>query len=490
MSSIAVVLPYSDHSALRSFIEQLADAPLVQTIFLVHDGSYRGGIAKAEGIEAKNFRSCTALNEIISKNANDFLLWITQPEAVQFGQAMLERMVDVAEQTGAGMVYSDYWEVKDGVRSEHPLNDYQFGSLRDGFDFGPVVLYASSAVHFAMRKYGTVPGVEHGGRYDVRLKVSIDHQIFHIQEHLYSKVEGDLRQSGQKLFDYVDPRNASYQKEMEAVATQHLKNIGAYLEPVFAPLPPDPTPYPVDASVIIPVRNRAHTVADAVRSVLEQKTNFPFNCLVVDNHSTDGTTAILADLAAKHPQVKHIIPERDDLGIGGCWNEGVYSRDCGRFAVQLDSDDIYNGPTTVQRMVDTFRSGDYGMVIGSYTLVNMKLEELPPGIIDHKEWTPENGRNNALRINGLGAPRGFRTGILRQFGFPNVSYGEDYAVAIRISRRHQIGRIYESLYLCRRWEGNTDAALTVDKTNHHDYYKDKIRTIEVLARQKFNQERS
>jgi glycosyltransferase involved in cell wall biosynthesis len=307
-----------------------------------------------------------------------------------------------------------------------------------------------------------------------------------LQEFLYTKVETDLRLSGQKMFDYVDPRNAAYQKEMETVATQHLKNIGAYLAPKFAPAPAFHGNYPVEASVIIPVRNRQNTVADAVKSVLEQKTTFAFNCIVADNHSTDGTTKILADLAAKDARVKHVIPTRTDLGIGGCWNEAVYSTHCGKYAVQLDSDDIYSGPDTLQRMVDTFHAGNYGMVIGSYKLVNMKLEEIPPGLIDHKEWTPENGRNNALRINGLGAPRAFHTGILRQFGFPNTSYGEDYAVALRISREFQIGRIYDSLYLCRRWEGNTDAALSIEKSNRHDYYKDKIRTIEVLARQKFN----
>jgi hypothetical protein len=489
MSSISVVLPYSTHEALRPVLQRFIDSPLVQTVFLIHDGSYAGSLPKVEPIVAKNFRSCMSVNEIISKNANDFLLCVTQPEQLEFGQAMLERMVAVAEQTGAGMVYADYWELKAGVRSEHPLIDYQHGSLRDGFDFGSLMLYSASALHFAMRKYGAVPAVEHAGHYDIRLKVSIDHEIFHLQEFLYTKVETDLRVSGQKMFDYVDPRNISYQKEMETVATQHLKNIGAYLEPKFASIPAFSAQHPVEASVVIPVRNREHTVADAVRSVLEQKAAFPFNCIVVDNHSTDGTTKILAELAAKDARVKHIIPTRADLGIGGCWNEAVYSAHCGKYAVQLDSDDIYSGPDTLQRMVDTFHSGPYGMVIGSYKLVNMKLEEIPPGLIDHKEWTPENGRNNALRINGLGAPRAFHTGILRQFGFPNTSYGEDYAVALRISRQYQIGRIFDSVYLCRRWEGNTDAALSIEKANRHDLYKDKIRTIEVRARERFNRKR-
>ena len=275
---------------------------------------------------------------------------------------------------------------------------------------------------------------------------------------------------------------------MEAVATQHLKNVGVYLAPHFRPIPKSGERFPVEASVIIPVRNREHTIADAVNSVLQQKFDCPFNLIVVDNHSTDGTTGILKELAAGSSSLKHIVPSRQDLGIGGCWNEAVLSAHCGRYAIQLDSDDIYSGTDTVQRIVDVFRSGEYAMVIGSYKLVNMKLEELPPGLIDHREWTPENGRNNALRINGLGAPRSFDTALLRQVLLPNTSYGEDYAVAIQLSRHYQIGRIFEPLYLCRRWEGNTDAALSIEKANRNDVYKDKIRSIEMLARQHMNRE--
>ncbi|MBI3787047.1 MAG: glycosyltransferase family 2 protein, partial [Ignavibacteriales bacterium] len=314
----------------------------------------------------------------------------------------------------------------------------------------------------------------------------IDYAAFHIQENLYTKVESDTRLTGEKLFDYVDPRNQAVQKEMEIVATKHLKNVGAYLKPKFKKVPKVDTGFPVEASVIIPVRNREATIPDAVQSVLRQQTDFSFNIIVVDNHSTDRTTEILAALAKENSKVKHLVPTRHDLGIGGCWNEAVFSEHCGRYAVQLDSDDIYSNGTTLQKIVDVFRKGNYAMVIGSYKLVNMKLEEIPPGIIDHKEWTPENGRNNALRINGLGAPRAFNTALLRQIGLPNVSYGEDYAVALRLSREYQIGRIYEPVYLCRRWEGNTDAVLSIEKANRHDYYKDKIRTIELLARQVMN----
>ncbi|MGH7454058.1 MAG: glycosyltransferase family 2 protein, partial [bacterium] len=330
--------------------------------------------------------------------------------------------------------------------------------------------------------------VQWAGLYDLRLKVSIDQPVFHIQEFLYTKTETDVRKSGDKLFDYVDPRNQTVQKEMEQVAMQHLKNIGAYLAPRFKPIPPSTSNFPVEASVIIPVRNRVKTVADAVQSAVKQKAGFSFNVVVVDNHSTDGTTDLLAKLAQQDKRVKHIVPARHDLGIGGCWNEALLSAHCGQFAVQLDSDDIYSDEQTLQKVVSEFARGDFAMVIGSYQLVNFDLQEIPPGVIDHREWTPENGRNNALRINGLGAPRAFRTELVRQSLLPNVSYGEDYAIALRLSCEYQIGRIYDPVYLCRRWEGNTDAALPIEKLNRHDLYKDRLRTIEIMARQRMNRE--
>jgi glycosyltransferase involved in cell wall biosynthesis len=273
---------------------------------------------------------------------------------------------------------------------------------------------------------------------------------------------------------------------MEEVATAHLKRIGAWLAPAFRDISPSKRPFPVEASVVIPVRNRLRTVADAVKSALAQRTDFSFNVLVVDNHSGDGTTAILADLAARHPALKHLIPKRRDLSIGGCWNEAIFSEACGRYAVQLDSDDLYRGVDVLQRLVDLLRGENCAMAIGAYTLVDERLREIPPGLIDHREWTDANGRNNALRINGLGAPRAFATAALRRIGFPNVGYGEDYAVALRLSREYRIGRIYESLYLCRRWEGNTDAALSVEQANRHDHYKDRLRTLEIRARRKMN----
>jgi hypothetical protein len=384
------------------------------------------------------------------------------------------------------MVYADHYDVKNGARSEHPLAEYQLGSIRDNFDFGAVQFYTMRSVKNVLKKYGTSSKLAFGGLYDLRLKVSVAHEIFHIQEYLYTKVEVDLRASGEKLFDYVDPRNQALQKEMEVVATAHLKRIGAYLKPKFAKIPKSTGMFPVEASVIIPVRNRERTISDAVNSVLSQQTDFTFNVIVIDNHSTDRTTAIMQELSAKDPRIVHLIPTRQDLGIGGCWNEGVFSAQCGKYAIQLDSDDMYSGPDTLQKIVNLFHSGNYAMIIGSYKLVNAQLEDIPPGIIDHKEWTPDNGRNNALRINGLGAPRAFNTPLLRQIGLPNSSYGEDYATAIRLSRYYQIGRIFDSLYLCRRWEGNTDAALPIEKINRNDGYKDKIRTIEIRARQALN----
>jgi hypothetical protein len=330
------------------------------------------------------------------------------------------------------------------------------------------------------------PDYKYAGLYALRLAVSRRAQVLRVAEFLYSKIEIDMRRSGEKQFDYVDPRNRAVQVEMETVATDHLKRIGAYLRPSFKPVSFDDGHFEHEASVIIPVKNRERTVADAVGSVLKQQAAFAFNVIIVDNHSTDGTTKILSDYAARDERVIHVIPERTDLGIGGCWNEGIHHLQCGRFAIQLDSDDLYKDETTIQKIVDCFRKEKCAMVIGSYLMTNFDLKEIPPGLIDHKEWTPDNGRNNALRINGLGAPRAFYTPIIRKLNFPNVSYGEDYAVALEMSREYQIGRIFEPVYLCRRWEGNTDADIDIAKQNAFNGYKDSIRTWEILARQRKN----
>jgi hypothetical protein len=438
-------------------------------------------------VPVDSFFSGALVNKLLALCKTEYLLLVLPGGVVEFGARALERFVQVAADTEAGWLYSDFREgLGDGPR-DHPLIDYQTGSLRDNFDFGSVVLLSRAAATVSLQEYGAVPlALQWSGLYDLRLKLSTDFALVRIPEPLYTRHPADTRSSGEKLFDYVDPRQRAYQLEMERVATEHLQRIDAFLAPQFATVPAVAATFPVTASVIIPVRNRAKTIAEAVNSALQQQTDFAFNVIVVDNHSTDGTTAVLRQLAADNVRLIHIIPARDDLGIGGCWNEALYAEVCGRYAVQLDSDDIYAGPQTLARIVAEFERGGYAMVIGSYTIVDFELNELPPGLIDHREWTRENGRNNALRINGLGAPRAFDVTILRQIGLPNVSYGEDYAVALRLSRNYEIGRIYDSLYFARRWSGNSDNALPLATQNRYDSYKDRLRTIEIEARRQFN----
>jgi len=393
-----------------------------------------------------------------------------------------ERMKQFAQTSGAGMVYSDYVKTMgaDAI-APAPLIDIQAGSLRDDFDFGALVLLTPAGIDTYLESQGAE--FKTAGFYQMRLTIQRSLPIVRIPQPYYTIAETDFRTSGQKQFDYVNPRNRDVQIEMEAACTEHLKLIDGYLKPG-AGQKVDSTEgsFPILASVIIPVRNRERTIADAVKSALSQKLDGTFNVIVVDNHSTDGTTQILQDLAKSDSRIVHIIPERTDLGIGGCWNLAVNDSRCGRYAVQLDSDDLYSGPDTIQKVVNKFREGGYSMVIGSYRMCNFNLETLPPGIIDHREWTDENGPNNALRINGLGAPRAFYTPVVRQIGFPNVSYGEDYAVAIRIAGEYRIGRIFDELYLCRRWEGNSDAALSPEKVNANNLYKDSLRTAELQRR--------
>ena len=393
-----------------------------------------------------------------------------------------ERMKQFAQTSGAGMVYSDYVKTMgaDAI-APAPLIDIQAGSLRDDFDFGALVLLTPAGIDTYLESQGAE--FKTAGFYQMRLTIQRSLPIVRIPQPYYTIAETDFRTSGQKQFDYVNPRNRDVQIEMEAACTEHLKLIDGYLKPG-AGQKVDSTEgsFPILASVIIPVRNRERTIADAVKSALSQKFDGTFNVIVVDNHSTDGTTQILQNLAKSDSRIVHIIPERTDLGIGGCWNLAVNDSRCGRYAVQLDSDDLYSGPDTIQKVVNKFREGGYSMVIGSYRMCNFNLETLPPGIIDHREWTDENGPNNALRINGLGAPRAFYTPVVRQIGFPNVSYGEDYAVAIRIAGEYRIGRIFDELYLCRRWEGNSDAALSPEKVNANNLYKDSLRTAELQRR--------
>ena len=430
--------------------------------------------------------SGSALGQALAAVRAEYVLLVEPDAELQLGQFALERLVDVARQTQAGMVYADHWIRRDGAVIDRPTIDYQVGSIRDDFAFGPLQLMPTAVVRQALERYGPLGAVSWAGRYDLRLKMATDRSLVHLPEFMCTLVERKDAKAGNAHFAYVDPKNAGVQKEMEQVATEHLKRIGAYLASTFDSLPASTQRFEVEASVIIPVRNRERTVADAVNSALSQKTAFPFNVIVVDNHSTDRTTQILKDIAATEPRLVHIAPERLDLGIGGCWNEAVFSPKCGRYAVQLDSDDIYSGPDTLAKVVAEFKRGPYAAVIGSYQVVDFQLHELPPGLIDHREWTRENGRNNALRINGLGAPRAFLTELARLTPFPNTSYGEDNAMMLRFCRNYEIGRVYESLYLCRRWEDNTDAGLPIAKVNQYNTYKDRVRTVEILARRQMN----
>lgn len=423
-------------------------------------------------------------NTIVSIAENtdaDYVMICTRHTAIGWGNNTLERFLRVADDTDAVMVYADHYKMVEGKMEKHPVIDYQSGSLRDDFDFGSLWCIKAQA----LADYIAQPDREEyqfAALYDLRLYLSRVGEIFHLNEFLYSEAELDTRKSGEKQFDYVNPRNREVQIEMEKACTQHLGKVGALIDTTFYRQPDfGEQDFEYEASVIIPVFNREKTVADAVKSALGQKANFKFNVIVVNNHSTDRTGEILDELKAD--SMIQIVPERTDLGIGGCWNEAINSSFCGKFAVQLDSDDLYSSPKTLQKIVDAFYKQKAAMIIGSYRMCDFDLNTLPPGLIDHKEWTDENGCNNALRINGLGAPRAFFTPLVRQIQFPNTSYGEDYALGLAFSRRYRIGRIYDELYLCRRWGGNSDAALSVEKVNANNLYKDRLRTMELKARQ-------
>ncbi len=422
--------------------------------------------------------------QVAENSQSDYVLLGLKPTSLVIGKAAVERMMQVADDVHAALVYSDRYQIEGGERKSHPVIDYQDGSLRDDFDFGSLILVRTSLLH----KYATSDheaDFRYAGFYDLRLFLSREGMLFHLNEYLYTEEEQDLRASGVKQFDYVNPANREVQIEMEQSCTAHLRQVGALVDTSqYGEIDFDEQEFEVEASVVIPVFNRVKTIRDAVESALSQKTSFKYNVLVVDNHSTDGTSAILSELSDTYGDKLHVIvPERTDLGIGGCWNEAINSSWCGRFSVQLDSDDLYSSPDTLQTIVDAFYRQKAAMVIGSYRMCDFELNTLPPGLIAHKEWTDENGPNNALRINGLGAPRAFFTPLLRQVQFPNTSYGEDYALGLVFSRHFRIGRIFTELYLCRRWGGNSDAALSTEKINANNLYKDRLRTIELHARQ-------
>jgi hypothetical protein len=475
---ISVYLPFSGAQYNFDLLKELKNNKLINKIFLLTQNSQIEIPNGCEVLSVENLTSSKTIDSILKSDDSNYILLFTQDSHYELGQFAIERFYNVINSTQAAMVYSNYFAVNENSIVRHPVNDYQLGSLRDDFDFGSLLFinrnYCQSFLSEEEYKFA--------GLYELRLHLSRQSEFIRIPEFLYTTIETDTRKSGVKQFDYVNPKNRDVQIEMEKVVTSHLKKINAYLEPNFKKVEFKDDDFEFEATVVIPVKNRVSTIADAINSVLSQKANFKFNCIVVDNYSTDGTTEKIKEIASKDERLIHVIPERKDLGIGGCWNEALQNKNCGRFAIQLDSDDIYANENTIQIVVDTFRKEKCAMVVGTYRMTNFKLKEIPPGIVDHKEWTPDNGRNNALRINGLGAPRAFYTPILREYKIPNVSYGEDYAVGLMISRDYQIGRIYEPIYLCRRWEGNSDAALDIDKQNIYNEYKDRIRTIEVLAR--------
>ena len=432
-------------------------------------------------IGINEINSTQGIRKILQNTDTDFILIYTKPYPINLGYKAIERMADYLMADSAGMTYADHYIMKEDTRLPHPVIDYQKGSVRDDFDFGSLIMFRTDIFKKGAESLMAQMEYSFSGLYALRLAVSRIAEIIHIREFLYTEVEDDLRKSGEKQFDYVDPRNRNVQIEREEAFTYHLRKIGAYLPRRNRLIDTEEGDFAYEASVIIPVRNRVKTIDDAIKSVLEQETDFKFNIIIIDNHSTDGTTECI-ERYKDNEKVIHIVPERTDLGIGGCWNMGIDHPDCGRYAVQLDSDDLYSSPHTLQTIVDKFRAEKCAMVIGSYRMTNFSLETLPPGVIDHKEWTDENGHNNALRINGLGAPRAFYTPLLRKIRVPNTSYGEDYALGLAFSRNYKIGRIYDVVYLCRRWEGNSDAALSIEKINQNNAYKDSLRTLEINRR--------
>lgn len=488
--TITCFIPYGSENQINKTIRHLQECSTVDRIFLLPTSPVPNLSLpdKCYILPSSAPESVERYKQVALYANTPFTLICTQIQDLEFGYMALERMCDYLSAPQCSMVYADHYKTIKGERTPHPVIDYQLGSVRDDFDFGSLLMFRTDYLKRAINEIEAEKEYQHSALYALRLALSRYGELTHIQEFLYTETEIDLRKSGEKQFDYVDPRNRQVQIEREEVFTRHLKKIGAYLKPGMMTVDLKEGEFSHEASIIIPVRNRARTINDAIRSVLEQETSFPFNLIIIDNHSTDGTSEIIEQYKNDN-RVIHLIPERTDLGIGGCWNLGINHPQCGRFAIQLDSDDLYSSPHTLQTIVDKFYKEQCAMVIGSYRMTDFTLQTLPPGVIDHKEWTDENGHNNALRINGLGAPRAFFTPLLRKIRVPNTSYGEDYALGLAFSRQYRIGRIYDVLYLCRRWEGNSDAALSIEKINQNNYYKDSLRMLEIKLRQAMNKKR-
>ena len=460
-------LPQGNAEETRRNVEELKSYDTVATVNVV------------EG----NIKASATLKDIANKATAPYTLLYLKSQFIKLGYLALDRMITLGDITEAGMIYADHYNLAaDGTRSDAPVIDYQMGSLRDDFNFGSVILFRTESLKAAANMMKA--DYQAAGFYDLRLKIAEQFRIEHINEYLYSEVELDTRKTGEKLFDYVDPKNRASQIEMEQAATEYLKEVGGYLKPGFKDIDITGGEFPVEMTVMIPVRNRIRTIRDAINSALEQKTTFKYNVFVVENgpecHSTDGTTEAVQEY--DDPRLVHVITERRDLGVGGSWNLAAHDPRCGRFIVQLDSDDVYLDENTLQKFYDAFQEQKVATIIGTYVLTDINKNVLPPGKIDHAEWTPDNGRNNALRINGLGAPRAFFTPVLRNIPMPNVNYGEDYALGLAISRHYLIGRIYDPLYCCRRWDDNSDGDLSIEKENKNNTYKDRIRTWELQAR--------
>ena len=490
-NKIDCFVPCNNAQQAQQYATQFINEDEVAKVFMLTSDDVNGSEKIAEDIgyiHVDNILSTETMLKMAQNATAEYVLFYMKTSPITLGYHALTRLVHVATDTKATLTYANRYSVEAGKVVRHPVIDYQAGSLRDDFDFGSLVLINAKM----LREYAEQTekaGYKFAGWYDLRLYLSRKGKIFHLDEYLYTEEEDDLRRSGEKQFDYVNPRNREVQIEMERAATAHLHAVGGlvdtkkYRQPDFTS-----GNFAVEATVVIPVFNREKTIRDAVSSALAQKTNFKYNVIVIDNHSSDKTTEILSEIAKADNRLLHLIPNRSDLGIGGCWNYAVNYEHCGRFAVQLDSDDLYSSEQTLQKIIDAFHEQQAAMIIGSYRMCDFDLNTLPPGLIDHTEWTEDNGCNNALRINGLGAPRAFYTPLAREVQFPNTSYGEDYAMGLAFSRQFRIGRIYEELYLCRRWGGNSDAALSIDRVNANNLYKDRLRTIELIARQQLNKQ--
>jgi hypothetical protein len=488
MKKINCFIPFQDETQVKTTVDNLKAQKLVDKIYLLHVHAGETAYPSAEVFGCKvinvpSINSTAAVKAIAAKSDTNYSLIYTKYTSLSFVLFSLERMVNIIEDTGAAMVYADHFKQVGDSRSNYPVIDYQFGSLRDDFDFGSVLFYRNDAIKEAVSRMDI--DYKFAAMYDLRLKVSQKGDLEHINEYLYYDVETDTRKSGEKIFDYVDPKNRAVQIEMEQACTEHLKVIGGYLKPKFKDVQFAEDNFEYEASVIIPCKNRVRTIKDAITSALSQKTNFKYNVIVVDDNSDDGTVDIIKSFK-ENEKLIYIAQDKSYHAIGGNWNVAIHHPKCGKFAIQLDSDDVYSDEHSLQKMVDAFYEQNCAMVVGTYRMTNFQMETIPPGIIDHKEWTPDNGRNNALRINGLGAPRGFYTPMLRTINFPTTKYGEDYAVGLRVSREYQIGRIYEVVYLCRRWDGNSDASLEIEKVNANNTYKDRLRTWELKARVAMN----